>query len=295
MKKGTPPLLNLRHSSAELIMMESLEVRRLRSASLSGDGLLSVVGTAKDDVITLSASTRRLYVHVNGQDTSFRIGTVEQIRVSANRGNDQVNLGSIDIASTLSGAGGNDQLIGGAGNDVLNGGSSSDLLGGGVGGNDMADYSDHTVALRLNIGGGRNDGEAGENDNIAADVENITGGSKGDRITGNGGANILTGGHGSDAIYGGDGNDTIFGNDGDDHMYGEGGNDTIDCGDGDNYLSGGDGDDLLDAHNGSTDDSVNGGAGHDYAKRDKKVGFFGNEDKDQTDEVEERGTYDVDE
>jgi len=275
-------------------MIEPLEVRRFLSASLD-EGLLSVVGTAKNDVILISASLRRVYVRVNHEENSFRLGDVRRIRVSANRGSDVVNLGTVNIPSTLMGAGGNDQLIGGAADDDLMGGDSSDLLGGGVGGNDTADFSDHDVALRLNIGGGRNDGASGEYDNIAADVENIIGGTKGDRITGNDGANVLTGGHGSDAIYARGGDDTIYGNDGDDYMAGEDGNDTIYSGDGHNYLSGGAGDDYLDAHNGGTHDSINGGDGNDYCKRDRKEGsFFEDEDTDNTSQVEERNTYNID-
>src|SRR5262245_35267208 len=120
----------------EASMLELLEARRHRSASLESLGMLRVVGTARDDVISLTASTRRLYVRVNSEEISFRIADVKSIRVFANRGNDSVNLHNLSVRSTLLGAGGNDQLIGGAGNDVLIGGSSSDLLGGGVGGSD---------------------------------------------------------------------------------------------------------------------------------------------------------------
>ena len=55
------------------------------------------------------------------------------------------------------------------------------------------------------------DGEAGENDRIATDVENLTGGSANDRLTGSAGSNVLNGGTGNDVLDGGLGADLILG------------------------------------------------------------------------------------
>jgi hypothetical protein len=78
-----------------------------------------------------------------------------------------------------------------------------------------------------------NDGEGGEGDNVAADVEAVYGGkagdsligsSKADTIDGQGGNDTITGGKGADYLFGGDGNDTINSRDGT--------ADTVDCGPG---------------------------------------------------------------
>jgi Ca2+-binding RTX toxin-like protein len=239
-------------------LVQSLEARRLCSTSLL-NRVLTIDGTHRGDRIDCSASARRIYVRVNGQTASFALGEVSQIRVFAYRGNDVVNLGAIVLPCTLIGAAGDDQLIGGAGDDVLDGGSGSDLLGGGIAGIDCADYSQRTERLTLSIGGGRNDGAAGEDDSIAADVEILLAGSGNDRLLGSQAANFLSGGRGSDRIEGRGGNDTLSGGPG---------NDTLLAGAGSNAISGGPGDDLLDAHNGSTRDEVSGGAGRDFATID---------------------------
>jgi Ca2+-binding RTX toxin-like protein len=81
--------------------------------------------------------------------------------------------------------------------------------------------------------GKANDGEAGEGDNVANDVEavyggqgndTLTGGSRADTIDGEGGNDTITGGGSADFLYGGPGNDTINARDGK--------ADTIDCGPG---------------------------------------------------------------
>ena len=157
------------------------------------------------------------------------------------------------LPATLNGGPGNDTLIGGSGNDTLNGGAGNDILRGMAGndvmngddgndtfdegsasngsdvmnggaGIDTVDYSARTVALVVTMdGAAANDGEAGENDNVKADIENLKAGSGDDTITGNALSNVITGGPGNDVLNGGagddvfpqgaaaDGNDTISG------------------------------------------------------------------------------------
>lgn len=157
------------------------------------------------------------------------------------------------LPATLNGGPGNDTLIGGSGNDTLNGGAGNDILRGMAGndvmngddgndtfdegsaangsdvmnggaGIDTVDYSARTVALVVTMDGvAANDGEAGENDNVKADIENLKAGSGDDTITGNAMSNVITGGAGNDVLNGGagddvfpqgaaaDGNDTISG------------------------------------------------------------------------------------
>ena len=129
----------------------------------------------------------------------------------------------------------NNRLVGGRGNDIINGLDGNDSLNGGLGtdqliggaGTDTADYSGRTEALRITLDGLANDGAAGENDKIFADVENANGGNGADTITGNASANVLRGGGGNDTIRGGAGNDTLFGDSGIDKLFGEAGNDTL--------------------------------------------------------------------
>jgi Ca2+-binding RTX toxin-like protein len=116
------------------------------------------------------------------------------------------------------------------------------------------------------------DGEPGEDDDIANDVENVSGGSGGDRLTGDGLANILDAGPGNDVVNGGGGFDLVHGNDGSDNLnggtgtdqlFGDAGNDTLfGAGDADT-LHGGNGDDSLDGGTGA--DVLNGDGGKDTA------------------------------
>jgi hypothetical protein len=139
------------------------------------------------------------------------------------------------IASRLSGGPGNDRITGGPGDDVLRGEAGADTLTGG-GGRDAADYSDRTNPVTVTLDGAAGDGEAGENDNVSPDVENVNGGS---------------------------GNDTLIGADADNGLYGNAGNDTLSGGNGSDQLDGGPGDDLLEG--GTGPDTLVGGDGSDTA------------------------------
>ena len=67
-----------------------------------------------------------------------------------------------------------------------------------------------TTTLSLSLDGVANDGEPGEGDNMATDVENANGAIGSSVITGNSGPNVLRGGQSADVIRGADG---ISGND----------------------------------------------------------------------------------
>ena len=111
-------------------------------------------------------------------------------------------------ATTRSLAANNDTLFGNAGNDTLDGMAGNDTLYGNAGGRppaataptrstaaatadalnggnsiDTASYSTRTNPVTVTIGAGAlDDGEAGEGDSVAADVENATGGNAGDTM-----------------------------------------------------------------------------------------------------------------
>jgi Ca2+-binding RTX toxin-like protein len=166
--------------------------------------------------------------------------------VSGGNGNDSLKGGS--GPDTLGGGAGNDLLVGNDGDDSLVGGAGSDNLAGGNGddvmlgdtndpagpfgadnyegdaGNDTADYSFRTDALRITMDDDlANDGGAGgtEGDNVHSDVENVLGGSASDRITGNASANFISGGAGKDTLIGGAGLDKLVGGTGVDSLLGQ--------------------------------------------------------------------------
>jgi hypothetical protein len=101
--------------------------------------------------------------------------------------------GTGSVPATVNGDAGNDILVDGAGparRETYNGG----------GGSDTAAYFLSNASVRLSLDGLSNDGEAGEGDLIAPDVENLEGGSQADALTGNGAANTLRGNNGADTL-----------------------------------------------------------------------------------------------
>ena len=126
------------------------------------------------------------------------------------RGDDSANALSFG-GDKLDGGPGDDDEYGYGGNDVFDQGTAengSDLLLGGSG-TDLASYAGRTASLSLTLDGMFDDGQAGESDKLASDVENVTGGAGADTITGNALANVLTGGKGADKLSGLAGNDTL--------------------------------------------------------------------------------------
>jgi Ca2+-binding RTX toxin-like protein len=188
------------------------------SRLLGGDGIDSLTGGGGNDQISGDAGTDTL---------------------AGGAGDDALNGGADD--DQLSGGAGNDTLNGDENNDTLNGDEGDDLLKGGPGGDavnggagtDTVDYSDRGAALTVTLDGQPGDGEAGENDNDAADIE------------------ILKGGGGADSLSGSEAGNTIEGNGGNDSLSGLGGADRLAGGDGDDVLAGGAGPDTLEGGNGS--------------------------------------------
>src|SRR5438477_3521001 len=140
-----------------------LEPRRLLSASfatISSHGTLSVIGTAKNDVIRVSQIDGQIIAKVNSAAIKFPRSMVKRIWITGFRGNDRV-VNDTALPSTVLGSGGDDTLRGGSGDDSLAGGAGSDT----------ADYSGRSssITARLaadhahnQLGGGG--GAAGEHD-----------------------------------------------------------------------------------------------------------------------------------
>jgi uncharacterized repeat protein (TIGR01451 family) len=238
-----------------------------------------------------------------GIDTADYSGRTESVTVTLdgiyNDGesgeNDSIGANFDDVENVLGGSG-DDYLLGNAGANVLDGGGGDDLLDGdlgadtligGAGTDDAADYTTRTSGVSVSLDDVANDGEAGENDNVGGDVEDIFGGSGNDTLTGNAGDNLFDGGDGADVLHGLGGIDTAdysnrfepvdvslddAANDGqsgeDDNVDGDvenivGGfdDDTLTGNAQANVLDGGDGDDDLDGGLGT--DTLIGGDGID--------------------------------
>lgn len=160
------------------------------------------------------------YIQINlGDKDDFvtNLSTIP-IRVTGGDGNDIVNGGAGD--SRFTGGPGDDTLNGGKGNDIL----VAEILADGKdtligrGGVDGVDYTSRINPLTVSLDGVANDGLTGENDNIAADVENILGGKVGDTLTGNDLDNQINAGNGDDTINAKGGKDTVNGGAGSDTL-----------------------------------------------------------------------------
>ncbi|MGB7334300.1 MAG: calcium-binding protein [Salaquimonas sp.] len=124
----------------------------------------------------------------------------------------------------LWGKDGDDILNGGAGNDRLDGGIGADHLNGGEG-IDIADYSNATESVSLDLKTGGISGEA-KGDTYES-IETIYGSAFDDNIAGDDGANRLVGNDGNDILFGADGIDYLIGGAGDDVLIGGDGADVF--------------------------------------------------------------------
>jgi hypothetical protein len=179
-------------------------------------------------VLPDTANTTRAYCAVTSPGTglaTLRVGD----------GNDMVVLNGTGTRGVLVGGPGNDFLQGAGGDDVFPQGARSDGADKIVGalGNDLVDYSERGGAVSANLDGHGGNGERGENDAIATDVEGIAGGRGADRLRGNSHENTLIGGGGNDRLSGGAGYDRIDGGPGDDGIRARDGSiDAVSCGSG---------------------------------------------------------------
>jgi subtilisin family serine protease len=202
-----------------------------------------------------------------------------------------------DGPDELAGGAREDTLAGGGGHDTLDGRGGADRLSGGDGA-DTVTYAARSAPVAVTVGGAAGDGEDGESDDVAADVENVVGGAGADALNGGPGPEFLLGGAGADQIDGGAGADWIAGGAGDDtavyssrvaavtvsiddggadgepgemdnvegdieNLLGGSGNDTLVGHDGVNVLDGGPGNDALEGGAGA--DQLRGGADTDLA------------------------------
>ena len=202
-------------------------------------------------------------VTVTAHEARCDAALVPALNIALGDGDDSATV-DVNMPGVLSGDAGNDlltggdgaeSLLGGDGDDVLEGRGGADLLSGEAG-RDRVTYAGRTapVTVDLTTTTTGQEGQAGEHDTVASDVERVIGGAGNDRIIGNAAANQLDGGAGNDTIEGRDGNDSLAGTNGDDTLDGGAGNDFVDGGGGNDSLTGGSGADNM--HGGPGNDSL---------------------------------------
>src|SRR5918992_1088144 len=148
----------------------------------------------------------------DGNDTLVLLATAVALigHVDAGPGDD-----SLVSSGTMKGGPGNDSLRGGDIGDLFDegdAGNGSDRIVGG-GGIDHLSYEGRRRSVTVDLQGDRDDGERGERDQVASDVEALTGGAGEDRLTGNRRDNELSGLGGADVLIGGRGDDGVYAHD----------------------------------------------------------------------------------
>jgi Ca2+-binding RTX toxin-like protein len=226
------------------------------SLLLAGNGCVQV---ARTTVTCPQAGVGTIMVALGDRDDRVVDATHLQATIKGGDGADTILGGDGNDrlygeagTDVLKGETGLDRLYGGAGDDVLAGADGNDLLDGGPGadeligdeGEDGVTYAARTRGVTVTLDGLPGDGERDENDNVAADVEQIIGSAGHDHligsndpltrneIVGRAGNDVLDGLAGRDRLDGGAGDDTLSGGDGDDRLNGGRGKDHCDPGPG---------------------------------------------------------------
>lgn len=188
----------------------------------AGEGFgppVEIDGGLGDDELVGGASADRL---LGSADHDVVVGGLGDDVLGGDLGDDELDGGNGD--DRVDGGGGDDILVGGSGDDVELGGDGNDVdrqspadgsdrIEGGVG-RDAVAYRGRIARVRVSLDGAANDGEVGEEDDVAPDVETVVGGSGDDVLAGASGANGLSGGPGDDTLRGGSGDDLLSGGQG---------------------------------------------------------------------------------
>ncbi|MGH2905629.1 MAG: S8 family serine peptidase [Solirubrobacterales bacterium] len=196
----------------------------IRRATLLFD---SVTGVADDVAVSQSGSA--VLFHGSGQNLTAGSGCVQtnatdvtctitavgddtEVRAHLLDGNDTFTLASsVTEPARVFGGAGNDVITGGAADDVIDPGLGADQISGGSGLRDVVSYLNRTNPVVVSLNSVADDGELGEGDSVAADIEDITGGKGNDTLTGNSGSNHIFGMDGNDLLDGGTGTDWLLG------------------------------------------------------------------------------------
>lgn len=195
--------------------IEDLDGSNLGMTLIGSAGANHIAGGDGNDVIDggLGADQLGGGAGVDTVDYSSRdVPLTLTIGVGDEDGQSGENDGVGDDIENVRGGSAADTIVGNALDNAIDGGLGADNISGGDGA-DAVDYSRRTAPVTVTLGTGPgDDGEAGENDTIAADVEGVLGGS------------------GADKLVGALGDGFLFGNGGNDDLSDPGGADTLDAG-----------------------------------------------------------------
>jgi Ca2+-binding RTX toxin-like protein len=155
-------------------------------------------------------------VDTNDRNDAVRNFTNRPGRILTGTGNDFVSDGP-NNQTVLLGAG-NDSVLSGVGRDLVSGSTGVDTVS----------YSNRGAGVSVRLDNLANDGQAGEQDNVLNDNENIVGSNSGDVLFGSAANNSISGLGGNDLIASFGGNDFVDGGFGADNMFGgTGASDTV--------------------------------------------------------------------
>ena len=224
--------------------IEFLAVDRAPAHDAGGADAVRATPTGRPD----PAATLRRHRPIDGRSACSAATAYDQfesrfspfaVTMRGGGGGDELYAGP--TADELEGGPGGDYLDGWSGNDILRGQGGRDTLRPSIGADlieggaqfDRVDYGDRATGVTVTLGSGADDGEAGEGDDVRADVEDATGGTGNDRLIGSAGSNELSGGAGADELVGGGGFDVLAGGPGDDRVVAQDGSaDQVTCAEG---------------------------------------------------------------
>jgi hypothetical protein len=152
------------NTAKNTVAFENLETRTMMAATpvvaltiseltVNGGTELKIVGSTKNDNITITRNETGLVVSNNGNWTRTYTGTYRDLLVNANAGNDKITVDSSVTDKTL--------LYGYTGNDTISGGAGSDRIYDGAG-NDVV-YGNDGDDIIVSVGGGTADKLTGGN------------------------------------------------------------------------------------------------------------------------------------
>lgn len=212
--------------TVDLATLDGLSVTGLTLANSAGVVVLLATDLLTDTISF--AYSGRTYAEWVGSDS-----TPDPDVVLGKVGNVASLLSGLGGNDMLIGYGGNDALIGGLGNDTLNGGEGADVLNGGLGRDRAVFATAAAVTLDLAKVGAQNTGQGMdtlwgiEDATTGAGNDVIHGTVVGNRLDGGAGHDRLDGDAGADRLIGGIGNDTLIGGTGNDLMSGGAGADVF--------------------------------------------------------------------
>src|SRR4051812_13595315 len=116
-------------------VIEALESRQLRSASLDSAGVIQITGTDTNDTfsVALNAAKARYEVIINATYTLFPKDSVKGVNAMLGLGADSFDGRYCPVKLSVDGEAGNDSIYGGSADDYLVGGLDNDLVDGGEG------------------------------------------------------------------------------------------------------------------------------------------------------------------